>query len=47
MAAGIPEGPLVGRVLSEVESWWIESDFPDDVSSLAERLKAAVQATRT
>lgn len=45
IAAGIPEGPLVGRVLSEVENWWIDSDFTDDTFGLAERLKAAVQAT--
>jgi len=42
--AGVPEGPLVGRVLAEVEEWWIESDFTDDEFSLAERLKAVVQA---
>jgi len=45
MAAGVPQGPLVGRVLSEVEEWWIDSDFTDDRLSLAERLKAVVQAT--
>jgi poly(A) polymerase len=45
MAAGIPQGPLVGRVLGEVEEWWIDSDFTDDPFSLAERLKAVVQAT--
>ena len=45
MAAGVPEGPLVGRVLSEVESWWIDADFTEDEFSLAERLKAVVQAT--
>jgi len=44
MAAGVPEGPLVGRVLSEVESWWIDADFTEDEFSLAERLKAVVQA---
>jgi poly(A) polymerase len=44
MNAGVPHGPLVGRVLSEVEEWWIESDFTDDEFSLAERLKAVVQA---
>jgi poly(A) polymerase len=44
MAAGVPEGPLVGRVLAEVEEWWVESDFIDDAFSLAERLKAVVQA---
>jgi poly(A) polymerase len=44
MRAGVPEGPLVGRVLGEVESWWVDSDFTDDKLSLAERLKAVVQA---
>jgi poly(A) polymerase len=43
IAAGVPEGPLIGRILSEVEEWWIDSDFIDDKFSLAERLKAVVQ----
>jgi len=42
--AGVPEGPLIGRILGEVEDWWIDSDFIDDEFSLAERLKAVVQA---
>ena len=42
--AGVAEGPLVGRILAEVEDWWIDADFPDDEFSLAERLKAVVQA---
>jgi poly(A) polymerase len=44
MTAGIPEGPLVGKILSEIEQWWIANDFTDDTFSLAERLKASVQA---
>ena len=44
MAAGVVQGPLVGRILSEVEEWWIESDFIEDEFSLAERLKAIMQA---
>ncbi len=44
MLAGVPQGPLVGQVLSKVEEWWIDSDFTDDEFSLAERLKAVVQA---
>jgi poly(A) polymerase len=28
MAAGAPRGPEVGRLLREVEAWWIEHDFP-------------------
>ena len=44
LLAGVPEGPLVGRVLSEIEEWWVDSDFTDDEFSLAERLKAVAQA---
>jgi poly(A) polymerase len=44
MQAGVPEGPLVGRILAEVEAWWVDADFTDDEFSLAERLKAVVQA---
>jgi poly(A) polymerase len=45
MLAGVPEGPMVGRILEEVEDWWIDADFIEDEFSLAERLKAVVQAT--
>ncbi|HEY0104681.1 MAG TPA: CCA tRNA nucleotidyltransferase [Rhizomicrobium sp.] len=44
MLAGVPQGPLIGRILEEVEDWWIDADFIDDEFSLAERLKAVVQA---
>ena len=27
MALGVPAGPAVGRVLAEVEDWWIAKDF--------------------
>ncbi len=43
MAAGVPEGPLVGEVLREVEAWWIDNDFPNDKLALIERLKAVAQ----
>jgi poly(A) polymerase len=43
MAAGVPEGPLVRAVMREVESWWVENDFPTDKLALIERLKAVVQ----
>ena len=42
VAAGVPRGPLVGAVLREVESWWVENDFIDDRLSIVERLKAVV-----
>lgn len=44
-AAGVPEGPEIGRVMGEVEEWWIDADFTDDEFSIIERLKAVVQAT--
>jgi poly(A) polymerase len=43
MAAGVPEGPMVGAVLREVETWWIDHDFLDDKLSIVERLKAVAQ----
>jgi poly(A) polymerase len=43
LAAGVPEGPLVGRVRKEVEDWWIDLDFIDDRLSAVERLKAVAQ----
>ncbi|MBL6938603.1 MAG: CCA tRNA nucleotidyltransferase [Alphaproteobacteria bacterium] len=45
MLAGVPQGPLIGRILEEVEDWWVDADFIEDEFSLAERLKAVVQAT--
>lgn len=45
MAAGVPNGPDIGRIMAEVEEWWIDSDFTDDKFSVIERLKAVVQAT--
>lgn len=42
-AAGVPPGPLVGKVMREVEAWWIDNDFTEDKLSLIERLKALVQ----
>jgi poly(A) polymerase len=43
MAAGVPEGPLVGQVMREVEAWWVDHDFTDDKLSLIEQLKAVAQ----
>lgn len=45
MKAGVPEGPDIGRIIKEVEDWWIDADFTDDRLSIIERLKAIVQAT--
>lgn len=43
IAAGAPKGPMVGRVLREVEDWWIDHDFIDDKLSTIEKLKSVVQ----
>ncbi len=42
MEAGVPEGPRVGKVLAEVEDWWIDNGFPPDETLLAEKLKEAI-----
>jgi poly(A) polymerase len=44
MLAGVPHGPMVGEILEELEEWWVDADFIEDEFSLAERLKAIVQA---
>ena len=43
MQAGVPKGPLVGKVLHEVETWWVDADFTMDEFSIIERLKAVAQ----
>jgi poly(A) polymerase len=42
LRAGVPEGPQVGRVLGEVEAWWIDADFPDDVALVKARRRDVV-----
>jgi len=42
MAAGVAEGPDVGRVLAQVEDWWIGGDFSADENACRERLKAVI-----
>jgi poly(A) polymerase len=44
MAAGVPEGPRVGKILTAIEDWWIDQDFPDDETALAEKLKDALRS---
>ncbi len=43
MAAGVPEGPQLGRVLSALETWWMDGDFMADESALRERLKTMIE----
>ena len=41
-AAGVSQGPEIGRVRREVEAWWTANDFPDDRAALDAALRAAV-----
>ena len=42
MQAGVPEGPDVGRVLGQLEDWWVAGDFAADEGALRIRLKAMI-----
>ena len=39
IAIGVTPGPQVGEVLREVETWWVDSDFPEDVAVIARQMK--------
>lgn len=44
IAAGLAQGPLVGRVLKEVEDWWVDEDFPQDRAQALAQLDRVVLA---
>jgi poly(A) polymerase len=46
MQAGVPEGPDVGRLLAQVEDWWIGGDFTADDAALRTRLAAVIAQDR-
>jgi poly(A) polymerase len=46
MAAGVPEGPRVGKLLAALEDWWVEKDFAPDEGALRGRMAAAIAAER-
>lgn len=46
VAAGLAEGPAVGRILRAFEDWWIAADFPRDEMLLARTLSDFVKANR-
>lgn len=45
-ALGVPQGPLVGRLLGAVEGWWEEGDFTADRAACLECLREAVEISR-
>ena len=44
LALGVAHGPDVGRVLKEVERWWIAGDFKADRDGCLERLRTVAMA---
>ncbi len=42
MQAGIPEGPDVGRILAQVEDWWVGTDFAADEGACRDQLRQAI-----
>ena len=42
-AAGVRQGPDIGRVRRAVEDWWIAADFPDDPAALEAALRTAAE----
>lgn len=47
MDAGMPPGPRIGRLLAEVESWWVAQGFvPDRESCLAELRRRIAEAEK-
>ncbi|MCP5411587.1 MAG: CCA tRNA nucleotidyltransferase [Alphaproteobacteria bacterium] len=46
MAAGVTQGPDVGRILAAVEDWWLENDFAPGEGALRDRMAALIAAER-
>ena len=44
LALGVSEGPLLGEILDDVESWWVDTDFTADKFSLFERMKSIISS---
>lgn len=42
MAAGVKEGPDIGRVLARIEDWWASGDFTASEAELRAKLKSMV-----
>ena len=46
LALGVPQGPLVGKLASEVEEWWIEGNFEASRRETLNQLTALVDKER-
>ena len=43
IAAGVVEGPEVGRILAALEAWWLAEDFMPDETALREKLNSLIE----
>jgi poly(A) polymerase len=46
VALGVPRGPEVGRLLGEVEDWWVAQDFAPDRAACLAKLKELARGVR-
>jgi poly(A) polymerase len=46
MAGGVVEGPDVGRILAQVEDWWVGGDFAGDEGACRDRLQVVIAQNR-
>lgn len=44
IAAGVPHGPQVGKILRAFEDWWIDTGFPDDAETIDAELSRLLTA---
>ena len=47
MQAGVAEGPDVGRILAQVEDWWVGTDFAADEGACRDQLAQVIARSRT
>lgn len=46
LARGVRMGPVIGKVLADLEGWWVENDFPIEESLLTAKLEECVAAVK-
>jgi poly(A) polymerase len=47
LALGVPAGPEVGQILSDLDQWWMAAGFPDDADLVRGRLHALVNLKKS
>lgn len=46
VARGIEPGPLVGKILGQFETWWIDAGFPNNAGEHEDRLQTLIAAAQ-